>query len=167
MIPTKNPQEEDLNDLSIFHDPYLAAINPETRPILKCLDCGQDGAVHLERYGDGDFCNIDCRDCYHLKNYNKIFHGDVPNLDIKDIKKVPKTFAAIDSPTGHFIAAAVPDQNEPSADAESNAEMNGSQSEESDVTKTDDGMNVDPPSADEEFADGQVHPCMQCGSMTL
>ncbi len=101
-----------------------------------------------------------------MKNYNKIFHGEVPTLDIKDIKKVPKTNAAIDSPTGHFIAAAV-QEPEPSADADSNAEMHGSESEESDVTRTDDGRHVDPPSADEEFADGRMHPCMKCGSMTL
>ena len=169
MIPTKNPQEEDLNDLSIFYDPYTAAINPETRPVLQCLDCGQNGAVHLPRYGDGDFCNIDCRDNYHLTHYNEIFHGDIPKPNITDIKKVSETFAAIDSPTGHFIAAAVIDPNEPQAEAESDAESHRSASTDvsSDVTRTDDGMNVEPPPADEDFADGQVHPCMHCGSMTL
>ena len=87
MIPTKNPQEEDLNELSIFDDPYAAAINPETRPVLQCIDCGQNGAVPVPRYGDGEFCNVDCRDSHHLKNYNQIFHGDIPTVNIKDIKK--------------------------------------------------------------------------------
>ena len=68
----------------------MAALNPGSRPTssllqaaYKCLDCGQTGATHLPRYGDGMFCMIDCRDSYHLKNYNKIFHGDIPKLNIQ------------------------------------------------------------------------------------
>ena len=36
MIPTIVPQDENLNNLSIYHDPYEAAIDPKTRPVLQC-----------------------------------------------------------------------------------------------------------------------------------
>ena len=59
MIPTRNPQEEDINDLSMYHDPYEAATDPETRLVLQCIKCNQNGAVHLPRYGDGEFCHLE------------------------------------------------------------------------------------------------------------
>ena len=37
----------------------------------------------------------------------------------------------------------------------------------SDITQTDDGRDVGPPPPDEDFADGELHPCVQCGNMTL
>ena len=57
--PNQKPEEEDSNDRSIFYDPYEAAIDPETRPVLQCIECDQNGAVHLPRYGDGVFCHVD------------------------------------------------------------------------------------------------------------
>jgi hypothetical protein len=47
MIPTMNPQQEDQNDLSIYNDPYEAAVGKG--PGLQCIECKQNGAVHLPR----------------------------------------------------------------------------------------------------------------------
>ena len=96
MIPRKNPQEEDLNDLSIYRDPYEAAIDPEVRPTLECIACDAHGAVHLPRYGDGIFSHLSCRMEHHLKNFNKIFHGIIPTVNTDRVKKTSDQRMAAD-----------------------------------------------------------------------
>ena len=169
MVPTKNPQDEEAGQLSIFDDPYEAALEnsgPLHRAHL-CLDCGQAGAIELPRYGDGIFCMIDCRDSYHLKNYNKIFHGDIPKLNIKDIERSEVIFPATNSSAEPYVATESLDPDLPagpspaasivslkralyghpySPDAlDCDSDFDSQCDASSDVTKTDDGgHNVHP-----------------------
>ena len=65
-----------------------------------------------------------------------------------------------------FVAAPVFENQNAQAEAiEVDSDMDSCAATES-AYSTESGMSADPPSADEEFGDGNMHPCMYCKAMT-